>query len=142
MSRIRLTRLVSMVMASSREQESDRPGIRALSSMEVTHLSAGSFYNISEFLQIAADADGLVKGCVQALHPGGDEKGGHAVLEGQGVGHHKNERGSLYQISARAPRIAQERYYLFRYAVTRIPLRSDRPGLRKTVPSRSLRGEA
>lgn len=43
---------------------------------------------------------------------------------------YQNEKGILYQISARAPKIAQERYYLFRYAVTKIPLRSDKCGIR------------
>ena len=52
------------------------------------------------------------------------------IPPGSQIKFYQNERGSLYQISARAPRIAQERYYLFRYAVTRIPLRSDRPGIR------------
>lgn len=43
---------------------------------------------------------------------------------------YQNEKGNLYQISARAPKIAQERYYLFRYAMTKIPLRSDKSGIR------------
>ncbi len=42
------------------------------------------------------------------------------IPPGSQIKFYQNERGSLYQISARAPRIAQERYYLFRYAVTQI----------------------
>lgn len=49
---------------------------------------------------------------------------------GSQIKFYQNERGNLYQISAWAPRIGENRYYLFRYAVTKIPLRSDKSGIR------------
>lgn len=49
---------------------------------------------------------------------------------GSQIKFYQNEQGNLYQISARAPKIGEERYYLFRYAVTKIPLRSDKSGIR------------
>ena len=52
------------------------------------------------------------------------------VPPGSQIKFYQNEKGTLYQISARAPKIGQERYYLFRYMVTKIPLRSDKLGIR------------
>lgn len=49
---------------------------------------------------------------------------------GSQIKFYQNERGNLYQIAARAPRIGPQRYYLFRYSVSKIPLRSDKPGIR------------
>lgn len=49
---------------------------------------------------------------------------------GSQIKFYQNDKGNLYQISARAPKIAQDRYYLFRYAVTKIPLRSEKSGIR------------
>lgn len=49
---------------------------------------------------------------------------------GSQIKFYQNEKGILYHISARAPKIAQERYYLFRYTVSKIPLRSDKSGIR------------
>lgn len=49
---------------------------------------------------------------------------------GSQIKFYQNVQGNLYQITARAPRIGVQRYYLFRYSVTKIPLRSDKPGIR------------
>lgn len=52
------------------------------------------------------------------------------IPPGSQIKFYQNEKGTLYQISARAPKIGQDRYYLFRYTATKIPLRSDKSGIR------------